>query len=239
MINKKIYIVEDDPLIADSLQSILEEMGHTCIGIADNAFDALGEISNLKPDLLLLDINIEGEKDGIDLALSIQKNQKVPFMFVTAYADPKTVERCKSTNPIGYIIKPFRDVDIRVAIDLALSKSTMIAEPDKQDLDDDRFIYFKDNTEYKKVDVNDILYVQANDIYSDLFLQESKILISKSLKKIEERFQNKGFIRIHRSYLINISKIEKIIEDQVLINNKLIPIGRSYKSELINRLQII
>lgn len=238
MNKSRIFVVEDDPLIADSLQSTIEDMGHECVGLSDNAFDALSEILTLMPDLVLLDINIEGDKDGVDIAISLQKKTNVPFIFVTAYADSRTVERCKAVNPVGYIVKPFREIDIQVAIEMALAKKDVVDDKMMR-VETDRFLYFKENSEYIKVDSEDILFIKANDIYSDLHLLGQKILITKPLKKMDEILNQKDFVRVHRSYIINLTKMEKIVEDQVLIDGNYIPIGRSFKTELMGRLHIV
>ena len=104
-----ILIVEDETIIADDLALTLEKMNYQVVDIFDNADDTLEFLKKSKPDLLLLDINIEGDKDGIDLGTAIGKEHKLPFIFLTSYYDNSTVERASKANPLGYLVKPFND----------------------------------------------------------------------------------------------------------------------------------
>ena len=118
----KIYIVEDEPLIAETIKTVLLKEGYVVCGITDNAKEALYDIGECKPDLILLDITIEGAIDGVSLASKIQQKFKIPFIFLTSLSDPETISRVKETNPSGYIIKPFNEGGLRSNIELALHK---------------------------------------------------------------------------------------------------------------------
>lgn len=103
----KILIVEDEPIIAKDLQYLLKNNEYQIIGIAHDSEAGLDMIHNRQPDLVLLDINIEGQKDGIELGEILQKNYQIPFLYITSYADEATLSRAKNTMPAGYIVKPF------------------------------------------------------------------------------------------------------------------------------------
>ncbi len=117
---KRILIVEDDPLIAEDIAESLKEIGYEIAGMAYDAEEALSLVGAVNPDIAILDINLDSDKDGIQIADHIQKNQKFPFIFLTSYADRATIERAKHTRPMGYIVKPFDERDLFTALEIAL-----------------------------------------------------------------------------------------------------------------------
>jgi len=123
-----ILIVEDDSVIASVEEWRLKKMGYTVCGRATNGSDALALIREKEPDLVLLDINLEGEMDGIEIAKILDMQGNIPFIFLTAHAEAAIIKRVKGTLHYGYIKKPFTDDDLRLGIDLALSKSRFISQ---------------------------------------------------------------------------------------------------------------
>ncbi|GLR17113.1 response regulator transcription factor [Portibacter lacus] len=117
---KKVVIVEDEALISMDLEMILESMDFNVVGISDNGDEALDIIANRNPDLILLDINIRGHLDGIELAEVIRTKTKKPFIYITSYADKATLDRAKHTFPYGYILKPFSEVELKATIEIAM-----------------------------------------------------------------------------------------------------------------------
>lgn len=107
MAGRKIYIVEDDSIIKMLINELISSMGHLVVGSAASVDAALDGIHASAPDLVILDIGLQGQKDGIDLANSINLNSKVPFVYVTGNSDDATIHRAKQTAPLGFIFKPF------------------------------------------------------------------------------------------------------------------------------------
>ena len=122
MSGEKILIVEDDDIIARVEDWRLKNLGYTVCGRATNGSDAIELVANKKPDVVLMDINIKGEIDGIETARMIKKEFNIPVIYVTSHSDGATLVRAKETKPDGFILKPFEDNDLRIAIELALSK---------------------------------------------------------------------------------------------------------------------
>ena len=122
MSGKKILLVEDDDVIAKVADWRLKNLGYTVCGRATNAAEAMELVVNAKPDIVLMDINIRGDVDGIETARMIKKGFNIPVVYVTSHSDGPTLERAKETRPDGFIVKPFDDEDLRVAIELALNK---------------------------------------------------------------------------------------------------------------------
>jgi CheY-like chemotaxis protein len=117
-----VLVVEDEGLIGMELRHNLEDFGYTVPAVAKTADDAIRLNAAHLPDLILMDIHLKGTVDGIEAAAEIRKKSDVPIVFMTAYADPATVERAKATEPVGYMIKPFRPAELRVQIEVALHK---------------------------------------------------------------------------------------------------------------------
>ncbi len=122
MPNPQILIVEDDPVIVRVAEWRLTKLGYDICGKADTGTGALDFVAGTRPDLVLMDINLQGEMDGIEAAKKIKKDFDIPVIFVTSHSDGNTLHRAKEIHPDGFIKKPFSDDDLRVAIELALKK---------------------------------------------------------------------------------------------------------------------
>ena len=118
----KILIVEDELLIAKGLARKLEKLEYVVVGIASSSETALQKVEETKPDLILMDIVIKGDMDGIETTKRIQEKFNIPVIYVTAYADDETLERAEETESYGYILKPFKEREVHAAIKIALKK---------------------------------------------------------------------------------------------------------------------
>lgn len=233
---KKIYIVEDEPLIADTIAHVLEKDGYEVCGIADNAKEALYDIDELKPDLILIDINLNGSVTGIELAEKINSKFKIPFIYLTSLTDEETINKVKKTNPSGFLSKPFNEAGLRSNIEISLFKYNQNKE--EQKLIENSF-FIKNKGELIKIKKSDILYIEAYDNYSKLICTKKEYLLSFTLKKVSEKLNDKSFIRIHRSYVINVTKIDSLSDGYVFVNTKKIPIGKSHKENLMRNISLL
>jgi CheY-like chemotaxis protein len=117
---KSVLLVEDDDIIAKIADWRLNNLGYRVCGRAVSGAEAMEMVVKFKPDIVLMDINLRGELDGIETAKMIKKGFNIPVIYVTSHSDGPTVERARETRPDGFIIKPFDDNDLRVAIELVL-----------------------------------------------------------------------------------------------------------------------
>jgi DNA-binding NarL/FixJ family response regulator len=122
MIEATILIVEDEAIVAADLSAKLQRLGYKVCGIADEGKDAVALASSLRPDLVLMDIRLEGSMDGIEAAEAICRSHDVPVIYLTAHSNAATVDRAKLTGPSGYILKPFEERELATQIELALYK---------------------------------------------------------------------------------------------------------------------
>lgn len=120
-----ILIVEDEAIVAMDLQEQLQEMGYTVCAVADNGLAAIAIAWERRPNLVLMDIVIKGDMDGIEAARQIWRGLHIPVIFLTAYSDRATVERAAHSAPYGYLTKPFQANELRAAIEIALYKSKL------------------------------------------------------------------------------------------------------------------
>ncbi len=132
MLNEKILIVEDEKIIALDLQRRLEKFGYHVSGMSTTGEDAILKAEDLRPDIVLMDIMLAGKVDGVDAAVTIKERFQIPIIFLTAYADEKTLERAKNAEPMGYIMKPFKERELYSTIDIALYKFNLDKELRRQ-----------------------------------------------------------------------------------------------------------
>lgn len=131
MESSRIFIVEDEFIIAEDIGESLREAGYTVCGMASSGEKAVDAVRGGKPDLVLVDIFLEGKMDGIETAEKIHSEFQIPVVFLTAYAQNETIERAKRTGAFAYLIKPFTDRELRAAIEMAMYKHRMEAEREK------------------------------------------------------------------------------------------------------------
>ena len=122
---KQIMIVEDEIIIAEGLMRKLKAMGYAVPAIVSSGEEAIKKVKENNPDLILMDIVIHGKMDGIETAAQIHSLFDIPIVYLTAYADEKTLERAKITEPFGYLIKPFKERELQITIETALYKHKM------------------------------------------------------------------------------------------------------------------
>lgn len=125
----RVYIVEDDPIIGEDIKDMLTNVNYEVVGIAYDKSEAIESIDKLKPDLVLLDINLEGNFEGFDIAEHINKTRKIPFLYLTSYSGKEILERAKPTLPMGYIVKPFNEKELYSAIEVALYNFSQFTLP--------------------------------------------------------------------------------------------------------------
>lgn len=238
----KILIVEDDIMISDSLKDILEMLDHKVVGVAANADDAIELCNQHSPELALLDIQIGGDIDGVDLAEIINDQFDIPFIFTTAFADNTTVSRARERGPFGYLVKPYGVKDINAAIEVAMGAYERLKSAEKSSGMSkiiDNSIFLKVDAKLIKVKIEDILYVEAKGDYALFKTANKGYIVHSTMKKVQDRLEEFNFQKVHRSFVVNLSKIVDIEESNLLIEDKVIPISRANKEALMKRLNLL
>lgn len=230
-----ILIVEDEALIADHIAASLQEFGMEIAGIADNSEDAMHALRTIQPSIVLIDINLKEGLDGIDLAHHINRHYEIPFIFLTGNSDSKTIERVKLTQPYGFVLKPYTGQDLKTTIELALYKW----QTDRPKTSTDSSFFIKDKHKLQRINFEDIGYVEALDNYCIVYTKTSKHILPHTLKSIEEKLSALNFFRTHRSFLVNVDKIESVLPRAVLVYGKEIPLSENLRSQLTSRLRLL
>lgn len=242
MINKytakkklKILVVEDEILLAQDIIQRLTAMNYDVVGLAMTANSALELINeNPKIDILLIDIKIQGNKDGIELAKLVKKN--IPIIFLTSNTDQQIIERANDVNPYAYILKPFNSRQVGITIELAflnaLKNKKQLNQEESNVKKIKSALFLKKNSHFKRVALNEILYVKADNNYSTVYTKKEKFLYAIVMKKIEEKLPKHLFLRIHRSYIVNKKAIDGFEGNMLFVDKNKIPISKSHKENV-------
>lgn len=242
----RILIVEDNVIIADDMQSMLEEIGYE---IVDNVIvyeQAVEVLKNKEVDLVLIDIILASDKTGIDLGKHIRANYNIPFIFVTSNSDRATVEDAKLVKPNGYLVKPFEQQDLYTSIEIALSNfnySGDVSSNNNSFVEEDQImsnsvlkgsIFVKKQHLYYRIQFKDIQFIKADNVYLEVNTIDKKFLVRSPLKDYLHKLPQDKFYRAHKSYIVNVDHIDAINSKDIMINNKLIPISKDFKEFIIS-----
>ncbi len=242
----KILIVEDEMIIGAKISMQLSNLGYEVTGILPRGEDAIVHVQENKPDLVLMDINLKGSMDGIETAGQMQQHVNVPIIYLTANADEPTFNRAKATRPYAFISKPYKQLDLQRAIELTISRMAedvnglIVADKDEDStfvLNDRIFVRHKEKM--VKIMLADLLYLEADRNYSQLFTKEKDYVLAVTLKAIEEKLPKKLFLRIHRSYIVNLTHIEEVTEGSVKIAEHSIPMGAGMREVLLKGMRTL
>lgn len=239
----KVLIVEDEVIIARDLAYHLKEMGLIVSGILMEGEEVEEFVRKEMPDIVLMDISLRGEMDGISAARLLKQKYDIPIIYLTANADDRTFEQAKSTKPFAFIEKPFKKRTLFRTIELLIEH---LMEDSNNDGDhespsfilNDR-IFVKSGNSMVKIYLKDILYIQAERAYSQIATRERKYLLSSPLKAFEDQVSADNFLRVHRSFIVNLEHIDGLEENSIIINKERIPVSRSFQETLFKSLNIL
>lgn len=242
--NVKILLVEDELIIADYMQECLTNYGYDVIGVCINYNEAVAAMAGNLPDIVLLDITLKGEKSGIDLGAYINAKIQLPFVYITSHSDKATIDRAKQTLPYAYLIKPFDENDLYAAIETALMHFARRKETFGEKEEGEKPVIIKDGIfvkhkgKFVKIQLNELFWLEANDNYVTLNTQQGQYVLKTTLKMLQDALPG-YFVRIHRSYVINLHHIKSFDSEELIIGNKSLPVGKSYFMDLMDKLKIL
>jgi two-component system response regulator LytT len=251
MAQTNVLVVEDESIVSKDIQHSLKKLGYNVVGAAATGEQAVKLAMETQPDIILMDIMLKGEMNGIEAATQIRTETNIPVIFLTAYADESTLNKAKVTQPYGYIIKPFKEIDIHTSIEMALYKHKKEAEVLKErdllfNLVESQgatkdLLFVKSNSRLVKLKMSDIYYVEALKDYVVINTLNTRYTIHSTMKDIEAKLPDSEFLRVHRSFIVRIDKIVAIEQPNLILENdkKTIPIGGSYKDDLSKRLNLV
>jgi len=247
---KKVLIVEDEFSIAMDLELYLEELGYQVVGMADAYEQALQLMESEKPHIVLMDIHLKGARTGIEAARVAYQKYKIPVIFLSALSDSLTFADAMETEPFGYLTKPFKEVDLKNLLSIASHQYDLLQiaknqhfEYEKQTnlekLHYNEIFFVKDKNKLVSIKVADILWVEALENYSIIFLQDQKVVANLLLKEMYEKLPKEYFTRVHRSYIVAIDKIKRLEDGYIYITDFPIPLSKGHREELLQKIKIV
>ena len=245
-----VLVVEDESIVSKDIQYSLKKLGYNVVGVAATGQKAIDLCGEKMPDIILMDIMLKGDINGIEASTRIKESYNIPVIFLTAYADENTLSKAKVTEPYAYIIKPFKEIDLHTSIEMAFYKHSkeleILKERDMlynivENKENKEFIFVKSKSRLIKLNTEDIFFIEALKDYVVINTINKRYTIHSTMKDIERKMPQDYFLRVHRSYIVRLDKIAQIEQPNLILedNNKIIPIGGSYKEEMLKRINLI
>lgn len=248
-----LLIVEDEAILAMDLRARLEREGYCVVGTAPTGRRALELFEQHRVDLVLCDINLRGDWNGIETARRLATHRSTALIYLTALTDRDTVEEAKQTLPGAYLTKPVTTDALRIAIEMALHqfayRSQIKSEPRVEvelpvrPLNPDAsreailqvgdHIFIKQNYQFVRIELRDLLYLEADASHTTVITTARKYALRQGLNLLLERLPHDKLVRVHRSYAVNLDRVESFNEYEISIAGQVIPLGRSYKEAFL------
>lgn len=257
--NLKILIIEDEILVARDLSNLLQDWGYAVLDLCADGQEAINTFKKTQPDLVLVDVQIKGEIDGIEVVHAMNKIRRVPIIFITAQADYQTVHRARATLPAAYLLKPFNERNLIICLDIAMNnfyqnqmedlaneaQSSASAKDVKLGADvllkNGNNLFIKQNYRFQKFLIEELVYLEADKNYTLMVFKQEKIAVRLPLQTVFERLADVGdIIRVHRSYAINVSFVEEFSDNEILVSKKkLIPMSNNYRNDFLIKFSVL
>jgi DNA-binding LytR/AlgR family response regulator len=258
----RILVVEDEPLFAEQIEAALEDLAYHIIGPAPDAASALALLKpgSPVPDVALLDIHLSGGGlDGIELAQRLLELRPIPLIFLTSLADDASFARARAVGPAAYLVKPVDAGALQRAIELAVINFSSAATAAAPDDDPPRepgavfagpdsglllpgVLFVKEEGLLVKVPLNEVNWVTIEDGLCRFVLSKGRTVTTRhKLRDLTAHLPADRFVQIHRSYIINSEALERLdpVSNIVQVCGQLLPLGRSYRDDLLKRLQLL
>ncbi len=245
----KVLIVEDNLAFALQLEMLLEKLGYFVCGRVASSVDAFKKIHAENPDLILMDIDIQGNMTGVQVGKKIS-NLNIPILYITSHGDETTYALAQESNMIGYLVKPVNKISLRSGIELAISKAYSLKAEEQRNTElqvEDHIVtkhsfFFKKRDTIYKVLTRDISFIKSDDNYSRITNVQGEIFTARiTLGKLEKILPKGLFMRAHRQYIVQIDKIESIDTESntIQIGEEGIPLSRSRRKELEGLINLV
>jgi DNA-binding LytR/AlgR family response regulator len=247
----RILIVEDEMVIGANISLQISKFGYEVTGIVPRGEEALMHVRENQPDIVLLDINLKGNIDGIQTAEIMQKEHDIPVIYLTANADDVHFDRAKATHPYAFISKPYKSLDLKRAIELTANRLESISQNEAKNVlenpapkDKSSFIltdsiYVRNHDKMVKIIIKDIYYIEAERNYCRIYSKDKEYLLVMTLKDMSEKLPQGHFVRVHRSYIVNVEHVDEVTLSHIAVAKKAIPLSKSFRNDLMNVLQTI
>lgn len=228
----KILLVEDEILVAEDIAGDLDKEGFDVTEIVISGDEAIEAIERNPPDIVLMDINIKGKLDGIETAAIINESFQIPIIYVTANTSHQFVSRALDTSPHAFLSKPFNQKDLNIAIELAIHRhNNFILNKEKEGVDLGA-VFLKNGDAHEKVKIDEILIIHASGSYSTVHTTHRKYTLTLNLHNFEKKLKEGVLKRVHRSFIVNITKVERIEGNKLIVGEHEVPVSNAYRQEV-------
>jgi DNA-binding LytR/AlgR family response regulator len=250
----RILLVEDEAIHQRLLRELLvEDLGYELIGPAATATDALRLFRAHQPDMVLVDIQLIGQPDGIGLAAQLLAERRLPVVFLSSLTDAETFQRARAVGPAAYLTKPTDVLTLERTLELAFHNfaTAREAEPDETEgpplavgvqalLTDACFV--RDRNRLVKVSYSDIRWVVAAEGYTDIHVSDRrKLSVRLALRELATQLPANQFVQVQRAYLVNVDFIESLdpMANEIVVDGQRLPISRAHRVALLARLTLL
>lgn len=224
----RILIVEDQFITLHRLRSALQKLGHHLSGDAMNREEAVAVLDRGQTDLAILDINLRGRPHGLELGRLLHTHYRIPFIYLSAYSDLRSVDAAAQTHPAAFLVKPFLPDDLRYAITLAVGAVHGTAPAPAHT----RSLFLRKEDAYYRVDPEEILYVQDLRDYLEVSLADRRHVVHQSLQSISSILPEARFLRAHEAFLVNLDRVTAFNGHYLQVGTARIPVGRGQRAAL-------
>lgn len=235
----KIILVEDNIVQQDLMEIFIEDCGHEVVAKFTSAEKAETEISSNIPDLVLMDINLDGLKNGIELARELKLKWKIPVIFTTSQTDINIISKAVDNEPLDILIKPIQFEQLQASLLLATSKisSAKSGESSSKFTINDEYFIYKNGHLFERALLSDLIYIEGMGNYFNLYFKDFKVTLKGTLTEIEEALQSSKFKRINRSVIVSEKQIKSFNAKRIVLNNGIeFPLAKKISDELMTRL---
>ncbi|MCB0792816.1 MAG: response regulator [Flavobacteriales bacterium] len=247
---RSVLVVEDEAIIRKDIVHRLEQLGYRVIGTARSGSEAIVVARSLLPDVVIMDIHLTDGHTGIDAARAIHRELHRPVVFLTANSDEATVMSARTAEPYGFLVKPFNDAALRAAMEIAMYKHVrdrglieerrhlfqLASERVREDS-----IFVKHKGVLIRCPIEGIVHLEALRDYVGIHLADRRFVVHATLQTLAGRLPRKDFMRVHRSFIVRIERIQVVHEGIIVLepNGARIPIGGTYQAAVRERLKIL
>ncbi|MGE0589655.1 MAG: LytR/AlgR family response regulator transcription factor [Cyclobacteriaceae bacterium] len=235
----RILAIEDDPVYAEALRLVIEELNYLLIEVVSEPQEFLRSAKATIPDLFLIDIDLAASMDGIELAKQVSLFSSAPVIFLTAYQDRETILRATEAKPSAYLTKPYEAASLQAAIEIAVSgraESSKTFEPVVQQ----QSMFVKSDGRIKKLIIGEILFIEVKEKYCHIKLTDEDVIINMRLKDLMDILPGESILQVHRSFAVMKDHITDIDSDysKLRIGKIEIPVGNNYRKYLIDMIKL-
>jgi DNA-binding LytR/AlgR family response regulator len=241
-----LLLIEDEAVLALDLRATLQAEGYAVVGIAPSGPRAL-ELFEQHPEIggVLCDIHLQGPWNGIETARRLLAVRPVPLIYLTALSDQATLDQALTTGPAAYLPKPVSTASLRAALALALhniARPVPAAAPPEPAADAltrdsilqlDDHVFIKENNQFVRIPLADILLLEADNTYTALRTPARKYALRLTLGAVLERLHFAQLVRVHRSFAVNIHRVESFSEAEATVAGQTVPLGRQYREAFL------